>query len=181
MLAQQQQGPPGLRGLFLYERMRVRKFIENLNAVILLCMFAITMLTVVFRVLLKIPASWSEDLAQYSFIFLVFIGSAAIMQDESHIKITVLIDRMSARVQKILRIIGRLLMLWFLTIFTLGARDNMRLNWTIELPTVAWMKIGYMYLVLLLSGIIMMFYVLLNLYDDLTGKIPEGSGTGDAA
>lgn len=156
----------------------MRKFIEGFNAVILLCMFVITMLTVFFRVILKIPASWSEELAQYSFIFLAFIGSAAIMQDESHIKITVLVDRLSARVQKVLRIIGRLLMLWFLAIFTLGAWDNVRLNWTIELPTVAWMKIGYMYLVLLLSGIIMIFYILLNLYDDLTGRFPADSEIG---
>lgn len=161
--------------------MSVRKFIESVNAVILLCMFVITMLTVVFRVILKIPASWSEELAQYSFIFLAFIGSAAIMQDESHIKITVLSDRVSAKVQKVFRIVGRLLMLWFLVIFSLGAWDNVRLNWTIELPTVEWMKIGYMYLVLLLSGIIMIFYLLLNLYYDLTGRTPAGSETGGIA
>lgn len=159
----------------------MRKIIEGLNAVILLCMFVITMLTVVFRVFLQIPASWSEDLAQYSFIFLVFIGAAAIMQDESHIKITVLVDRMSARVQKIFRIIGRLLMLWFFVIFTLGAWKNVRFNWAVELSTVAWMKIGYMYLVLFLSGIIMILYLLLNLYYDLTDRIPGGSGTGGAA
>ena len=159
----------------------MRKIIEGLNAVILLCMFIITMLTVVFRVFLRIPASWSEDLAQYSFIFLAFIGSAAIMQDESHIKITVLVDRTSTRVQKIFRIVGRLLMLWFLVIFTLGAWKNVRFNWIVELPTVAWMKIGYMYLVLFFSGIIMIFYLLLNLYYDLTGRTPAGSGMGGAA
>ena len=103
------------------------------------------------------------------------------MQDESHIKITVLVDRISARVQKIFRIVGRLLMLWFLVIFTLGAWKNVRFNWIVELPTVAWMKIGYMYLVLFFSGIIMIFYLLLNLYYDLTGRIPARSGMGGAA
>jgi TRAP-type C4-dicarboxylate transport system permease small subunit len=159
----------------------VKKVIERFNALVLLCMFVITTITVIFRVFLKISASWSEDLAQYSFIFLAFIGSAAIMQDESHIKITVVVDRLGRGMQKIFRLVGRLLMLPFLIIFTLGAYDNVKFNWVVELSTVAWMKIGYMYLVVFISGVIMTFYVFLNLYFDLFGKKKGGAETGGAS
>ena len=148
----------------------MKKVLERINAFVLLCMFVITIITVVFRVFLKISASWSEDLAQYSFIFLAFIGSAAIMQDESHIKITVLVDRMSPGIQRILRIVGRLLMLPFLIIFTLGAWDNVKFNWAVELPTIPWMRIGYMYLVVFVAGAAMTYYILANLYFDLSGR-----------
>jgi TRAP-type C4-dicarboxylate transport system permease small subunit len=39
----------------------------------------------------------------------------------------------------------------------------------VEIPTVAWMKIGYMYLVLFLSGLVMIFYLLRNSYRELKG------------
>jgi TRAP-type C4-dicarboxylate transport system permease small subunit len=48
------------------------------------------------------------------------------------------------------------------------------MNWEVELPTVAWMKIGYMYLVVSLSGLIMAFYLLMNLYNDI---LRRGAGT----
>ncbi len=147
----------------------MKKIIEGLNGFILLCMYGITILTVLFRVILRIPASWSEELAQYSFIFLGFIGAAAAMEDEKHIKITVLLDRLPVAVQKIFRVGGRALMLAFLIPFTLGAWQNVRLNWTVAIPTVAWMKIGYMYLVLCLSGLSMMWYLLRNSYREFRG------------
>jgi TRAP-type transport system small permease protein len=145
----------------------MKKALEAVNAVVLLCMFLIVMLSVVFRVVVAVPASWTEELAQYTLIFLAFIGAAAVMRDERHIAITVLADRMGKGPRRVLNIINRLLMLPFVTIFTLGAFENMRLNWEVELPTVAWMTIGYMYLVVFLSGLIMNVYLLINLYGDV--------------
>ena len=156
----------------------MKKFLEGLNIIVLWLMFFSTILTVVCRVFLKIPTSWSVDLAQYSFIFLIFIGSAAIMEDESHIKITVLTDRLSEGVQKIFSIIGRLLMIPFLVIFSIGAYQNVKFNWTVGLPTVNWVKIGYMYLILLISGIIMIFYLCINIYSDVFCKKTHPSELG---
>ncbi|MBP7495872.1 MAG: TRAP transporter small permease [Spirochaetales bacterium] len=160
----------------------MKKVLEWINGLVLVGMYSITILTVIFRVILKIPASWSEELAQYSFIFLGFIGAAAVMEDEGHIKITFLVDRLSAGFQKALRIAGRFLMMGFLIPFTIGAWGNVKLNWVVEIPTAPWMRIGYMYLVLFLSGLAMLFYLGRNTYRDIkpvwkntdTSSTPEG-------
>lgn len=156
----------------------MKRYLEWLNAVVLLIMLTITMLSVTLRVVLKIPASWTESLAQYSFIFLVFIGSAAVMKEEGHITITVLVDRLSPTLQRIFRIVGRLLILPFVVMFTLGAFQATKLNWGTSLPTVGWMKISYMYMVLLGSGVIMTFYLLFNLYEDIVGKKKDAAAAG---
>ena len=98
-----------------------------------------------------------------------------------HIRITILIDRMSLGVQRIFRIVGWIIMLPFLIIFTLGAYHNVLFNWTVELSVVPWMKIGYMYLVLFVSGVIMIFYMLMNLYYDIVGKTRHNVESGGAA
>jgi len=148
----------------------MKKMLEALNAVVLLCMFVIVMLSVVFRVVVAVPASWTEELAQYTLIFLAFIGAAAVMRDERHIAITVFADRLRRGPRRVLNIVNRLLMLPFFVIFAIGAFDNMRMNWEVELPTVAWMTIGYMYLVVFLSGLVMIFYLLMNLYREIAGR-----------
>ena len=156
----------------------MKKMLEAINAVVLLFMFLIVLLSVVFRVLVAVPASWTEELAQYTLIFLAFIGSAAVMRDDRHIAITVFVDRMGKGPRRVLNVICRLLMLPFIIMFTLGAFDNMQMNWEVELPTVAWMKIGYMYLVVSLSGLIMTFYLLMNLYNDIIHRRATTSERG---
>jgi TRAP-type C4-dicarboxylate transport system permease small subunit len=59
--------------------------------------------------------------------------------------------------------------------FTVGAYKNMRMNWGVAHPTVDWMTIGYVYLVLFLSGLIMTLYVLTNLYVDISRRKAEMS------
>jgi TRAP-type C4-dicarboxylate transport system permease small subunit len=154
----------------------MKKAIEAVNALILLAMFVITMIGVVFRVVLEVPASWTEELAQYTLIFLAFVGSASVMRDDGHIAISVVTDRMGKGPRRAVRILNRLLMLPFLAVLTVGAWDNTRMNWTVGLPTVMWMKMGYMYLVVFVSGAIMIFYTLLNLYEDVfRGREPGGA------
>ncbi|WP_319476100.1 TRAP transporter small permease [Marispirochaeta aestuarii] len=161
----------------------MKRIIEGINSAILLCMFIITVITVIFRVFLGISASWSEDLAQFSFIFLVFIGSAAIMRDETHISISFLVDRVSPTLQRIMRIFTRLLILPFMYFFVVGAWRNILNNWGISLSTVRWMKIGYMYTVLFITGSIMIMYLFINLYKDifLFKRDNENENTGGPA
>ena len=145
----------------------MKNFLEKLNALVLLCMFIATVLTVVFRGVLGISASWSEDLSQLTFILLVFIGASTVMQDEGHIKINTAVEYLSKKGQRIDRIIGRLLMIPFLLLFAYGAWDNAMMNWEIELGTVEWIKIGHMYLVLVLTTVIMLYYIAVNIVRDV--------------
>jgi len=148
----------------------MKNFLDSISGIIMLFMYLFVIITVILRVIFNTSASWSVELTQSSFILLTFIGSAAAMADESHIQITVLTDRLSEGTQKIFRIIGRLLSIPFLVIFVIGAYRNILFNWDIGFITVNWFKIGYIYLVLLISGIIMIYYLSINLCYDLFGK-----------
>jgi TRAP-type C4-dicarboxylate transport system permease small subunit len=153
----------------------VKRLLEKLNALILLCMFGVTVLTVVFRGVLGISASWSEDLAQLTFILLVFLGAATVMEDEGHIRINTLVDRFGPGGQRVVRILARLLTLPFLVLFAMGAWQNALVNWEVELGTVAWIRIGHMYLALLFCTLLMMFYIALNIVRDLKGSYRQSS------
>ena len=154
----------------------MKRFLERLNGLILLCMFGVTVLTVIFRGVLRVSASWSEDLAQLTFILLVFVGAAALMEDEGHIRINTLVERLGERGQRVMRVAGRLLALPFLVLFGIGAWDNAMVNWDVELGTVEWIRIGHMYLALVLTSAIMIFYLAVNVVRDVKGTYRESSG-----
>jgi TRAP-type C4-dicarboxylate transport system permease small subunit len=153
----------------------MKNFLEKLNALVLLFMFSATVLTVVFRSILEISASWSEDLSQLAFILLVFIGATTVMQDEGHIKINTAVECLSKKGQRIARIMGRILMIPFLVLFAYGAWENAMMNWEIELGTVEWIKVGHMYLVLVLTTVIMLYYIAVNIVRDVNDTYQQSS------
>jgi len=158
----------------------VKKIAEAVNAVVLALMLLMTVGQIMFRSVLKISASWSEELIQYSFAFIVFVGAIAVTKDESHITITMGLDMVPPAVKRAMRVVGRLLVLPFMAVFTYGAFQNAQSTWKASLPTAEWMKIGYMYAVLFVSGCSMIFFLALNAVRDILGKIPTAHAEGDA-
>jgi len=145
----------------------MKSILEKLNALVLLALLVVTSTAVVFRTILGIPASWSEELGQYAFIFLVFIGAAAAMADDGHISISSFVERLGPTGRRVCRLLQRVLPLPFLVVFAWGAWHNVRSNWGLELSTVAWMNVGYMYLCVMLSSVAMIFYLVRLLVRDL--------------
>lgn len=145
----------------------MKKLVEIVTAVVLLLMLLITVGQIVFRSILRISASWSEELAMYSFAFIVFVGAVALTEEERHITITALTDKVPPGWQRGLRIAGRLIAVPFMVLFSYGAFVNTQSTWKNSLPTAEWMKIGYMYLVLFIAGTLMVYYLLANTVKDL--------------
>ena len=148
----------------------LKRFLEGVNAVVLLIMFLLVTGTVVSRNILKLPASWTQELSEYIFVFLVFIGSAAAMKEERHIGIDVVTLILPSPVQRVLRVISRILIAPFLIILVVGSIENIQATWNNYLPTAPWFRIGIIYLVVLIGGAIMLFYNLANLVLDAIGK-----------
>lgn len=159
----------------------MQRILERLNAAILLCMFGVTVLTVIFRSVLGIPASWSEDLAQLTFILLVFIGAAAVMKDDAHIRIDSMVDLLPPRWRLRLRRLCWLLTIPFLVLFGVGAWDNALNNWEVPLGTVEWISIGYIYLALVVTTVIMLVYTLSLLFAGPPGDVPRAGDEGQPA
>lgn len=65
------------------------------SAFFLLCLLALVVLQIFSRYLFETPFSWTEELARYAMVWLVFIAAAQITSGDGHIVIT-LVDRFSS-------------------------------------------------------------------------------------
>ncbi len=157
----------------------MKKVLEWIGAIVLALMFATVMTTVVFRNFLSLPSRWSVELSQYMFVIIVMTGAAAAMKDEKHIRIDTILFLLPEKVQRPVRILGRLLMAPFLYVLVSGSFHNIRATWYTYLPTVRWFRIGWMYTIVMVCGVLMSVYLLINLVKDILGKYePEFSVMG---
>ncbi|HSB69165.1 MAG TPA: TRAP transporter small permease [Candidatus Methylomirabilis sp.] len=140
----------------------MKRHLERFNAFLLCIMFLTTLFQVVARVILGVSSVWSEELARFLYVWLVFLGAALLIRDDEHIRVGVLTDRMGKRAGSMLRILTILLTLPFVGVLTWGAWTNTWLNWGTYAPTLDWLRIGYIYLMIWLSGLLMLWYLTAN-------------------
>ena len=153
----------------------MKKYIDGFNGLLLMIMFLITFWQILARFLPGDSTVWSEEVARFIFVWIVFLGAASLVRDGEHLRIAILTDRLGPAGGRIMRILSALLIIPFLIFFTWGAYLNMVKQWGTFAPTVDWLRLGYVYLSLVISGVAMLFYYLRGLGRDLFSSktVPE--------
>lgn len=77
------------------------------------------------RFILKNPAIFTEEIARFCLIWLAFIGSSIAMKRKDLTSFRVLVDRLPLRGQKLMEIVGTVLLMTYLVIFLKSGNDAM--------------------------------------------------------
>lgn len=101
--------------------MKILKAINNkLEEVFLVILMAAAVIIVsaqiITRFILKTPLPWSEEVARYIFIWLVWVGAAFATKERKHIRIDVVVNKLPQIGQKACTIISTIIWIGF-TIF----------------------------------------------------------------
>jgi len=141
----------------------MKKWVNRLNGSFLGLMFLTTFYQVLARNVIHVTAMWTEELAKFLFVFIVFLGSATLMESEEHIRISILSDRLPASLARWHRLFVQLVLVAFGVIFVWSAWMNVLNSWEFHSPSMPWFRMSYLYLVLMFSGILTLCYLLLNM------------------
>ncbi|RJQ60976.1 MAG: TRAP transporter small permease [Desulfobacteraceae bacterium] len=150
----------------------MKKTIDAFNGFLLAVMFLITFYQIIARYLPGDSTVWSEEVARFLFVWIVFLGAATLVLDEAHIRISVITDRLSPAAQRFVRVFSALLIIPFVFIMGWGGYTSMIRQWGTFAPTAGWMRLGYVYLALFFSGAVMLLYYVRRLYRDLFPHSP---------
>jgi TRAP-type C4-dicarboxylate transport system permease small subunit len=151
----------------------MKRILEYINAALLFVIFASVMTQVLGRGVLKIPVPWTDEATRYTYVVLVFLGAALALRDTegSHITVDIVTMLLPTKIKKILRIASNVCMLFFVVTMTAGALQNTKWTWKSSLATISWVSLGYIYIAIALSGVLMIVYIILNIIDDIRGFI----------
>lgn len=105
----------------------VLKFEENLAALLMGGLLFTLFLQVFTRYVLNDPLSWTEEVARYVYVYIVFLGASAAISDRTHVGIDYFAKALPVRAQWALSVAVNLLVLCALALLAYwGWRAAMR-------------------------------------------------------
>ncbi len=141
---------------------KLEKFLESLGAVMIALLFITVIIQVVARVILSTPSTWTVEVGRALFLSVVFTITPIVLYRKALMMINSLHDLTKGKGRIILDLINDLLIDFILVVMALGSYERTIETWTVEIPTVEWMKSGYLYLVMLIGTLMMLFFSVRN-------------------
>lgn len=114
------------------------------------------------RYVLSSPSSFTDELAGYLLIWVSLLGAAYVAGKREHLAIDILLQRSGPARQRLLRIIIQCVILGFsLTVLVIGGSWLVYTRFYLEVKSAALqIPLGYVYIVLPLSGLLIIFYAI---------------------
>lgn len=150
------------------------KFQKELNRVlevflvVLMSVLVVDVLwQVISRYLLSSPSSFTDELAGFLLIWVGVLGAAYVSGKKEHLAIDILLQRSPPERKHRLQVLIHILVFFFaLTVMVVGGIILMYTRFVLEVKSAALqLPLGYVYIVLPISGLIIMFYELFHILD----------------
>ena len=142
-------------------------------AVIFAAMVVIGSYQIITRFIFKSPSTVSEELLTYSFTWMALLASAYVFGKRDHMRMGFMADKAGPGGQKVLSMISEvLIMLLAASVMIYGGVTIMDLTMTQSTASLG-IPMGMVYTIIPISGVLIVFYAVLNLADLITGAAPQ--------
>ena len=126
-------------------------------------------LQVLIRFVFKYPLPWTEEIARIAFVYCIFVGATIAVRENSHLQVDFLLVILPKRVARAAVFLGMLLVGVFLISVTwqgvvLVLATGVQMSPVMQLP------FKYLYLILPVSGALMLLYLVANMLALIRGK-----------
>ncbi|VAX20366.1 TRAP-type transport system, small permease component, predicted N-acetylneuraminate transporter [hydrothermal vent metagenome] len=146
-------------------KIKVDKVIQNL-LVLLMTLMVLNVLWQVFtRFIMNDPSSFTDELSRYLLIWLGLLGAAYVTGQKMHLAIDYLLNKTKPKVKGILEyVINISILLFALFVLVIGGFNLVSLTLYLkQISAALQIQLGYVYIVLPLSGLLIMFYSAVNI------------------
>ena len=132
-------------------------------------LFVVVVIQVTSRYVFNRPTVWTEELARYLFIWIVFLGIYIAYRDHRHLRIDYLVTRLSGVSRRAVEITGRLVLTAFLLATLWYAPGFLRITARQPSPTLR-IPMALIYAVFPLSSLMILLHLA---YEMLVGEDTE--------
>lgn len=152
------------------------KAIETFIVVLLTIMVIVALWQVASRYVFNSPSTISEELLRYCLIWLAMIGTAYMFGLREHMAMTFFTEKFSESVQHKLAILSEVIIIIFSIAVLLYGGINITMLTMNQVSAALGIPMGYVYVVLPLSGALIIYYSIVNIISlRKTKNIVEGN------
>lgn len=116
------------KGLFAF----VEKVVRYLTDVIMACNFILIASSVFFRYVLKDPIVWSEELAKFMLVWMVYLYASTTIRHWENIRVTTVIEKLPPKANWIAEFILKIIAFAFISFLFVLALKSIPAVWTHE-------------------------------------------------
>lgn len=156
----------------------LRRSLEYLCAGLLIVIVAVIFTNVVGRYFFHAPLRWSDELAQFMFLWLAYLGALAALMGGRHYSFPNLIDLLPARLRLAVKTLSDLLVLVMLGVLVWGGMRLVDLLQHQRSPALD-VPIYYIYAALPLVSALMALVVVGQIVERLIGRGEPGQARAD--
>ena len=148
----------------------------------LIVLMGISVLNVLWQVfsrfILNNPSSFTEELARYLLIWLGLLGAGYVTGKKMHLAIDFFVNKLSSAKKKYVELfISSSIFLFALFVMVIGGINLVSLTLYLEqISASLQIQLGYVYLVLPISGVLIMFYSAINIVELFNNQTKNSSG-----
>lgn len=150
-------------------RKGINVILSSACAVIFAFMVCIGTYQIVIRYFFNSPSTVSEELLTYSFTWMALLASAYVFGKRDHMRMGFLADKLTGTPKKILEIVIEFMIMGFsASVMVWGGYTIMQLSMT-QVTASLGIPMGVVYIVVPLSGVLVVIYSVLNIIDLVMG------------
>lgn len=154
----------------------VRKTVDKFLEWILILLMAANVINVLWQVftrfILKNPSSFTEELARYLLIWVGLLGAAYASGKKMHLAIDIILENLKGAAKKTAELtIQVFIFLFALFVMVIGGIRLVTITLTLnQISAALRIKLGYVYLVIPISGILILFYAAAFIMDSTSAE-----------
>lgn len=152
-----------------------RNWLEALCAAMLVAICVVVFAGVFFRYFLHIGLGWTEEAARYLQVWMTFAGATVAVKRWGHFQLTIINQWIPPGAQRLTQVFAVLVVATLAGVMVVYGIDITRVGWNQTSPIMSW-RIGYLYLVAPVSGVLMLGYCAMHLRGLLHGVALPGHG-----
>lgn len=123
-----------------------------------LCIFFVAIIVQIITRYLKIAVIWTEEVANYSFVWAIFMGAAVMVSRREHFSFDFLTRRFKGKKKASLFLFNdTVIMLFSVTIFYYGLQAMMAF-WSYNWVSLPFLKMGFVWISIPIMGLTMFIY-----------------------
>lgn len=142
---------------------RLKKMYDSALALLLALTFVCVLFQVACRYVFHIPAPWTEELAKFAMMGLVYFGAVSVLRTGNHLGAFFLRDLTHGRLRGILLVISNLVVLTFLGVMILGAIKMIPVVHNTVASTMSFFHLSTVYICFAIACAMMVIYALKDL------------------
>jgi len=145
----------------------MRKALDYLNMVMMIVMYLIILVQIFSREILNVSTTWSTEFGVILFTLIVLFGTPNITRERMHLKVDALYNLFPKWLKKVMEIVFSLIYIAFFIVMAAGAYRNAVDNWTVDIPTIEWCHLGWIYMLIMIATILIALAFAVNIYEDV--------------